>query len=242
MTRQLGNNDDNDSMMMMLLLLPCWSAAKLSSSCRTSAHLVSSMARKTTCAKWLLLLFVVKIMHKTLHNKTNRDGRQQAGERGRPGVEGKVQLCYTNFYQKIKQRQTSGKQWRSRWQICPLTLLPQYRPLAKFSQITLNIYPGCGVGMAALQLDWHRGPAACGSVAVWCYVWPDFCLCPFYVLLVWHISDTFLARSTLQQYFIWLHEKVFIRSEFDIKIQFLFLRARCKHKFWMQQSNKTGAT
>lgn len=61
----------------------------------------------------------------------------------------------------------------------------------------------------------------------------------FYVLLVWHISDTFRSRIAMQQYFISLHGKKFsllplFVPELVIKIRFLllFLPASCKHKLW----------
>lgn len=76
-----------------------------------------------------------------------------------------------------------------------------------------------------------------------------FCLCPFYVLLVWHISDTFLGAalpllhcnnilfycmaklSLLRVLCASTHRA--LEKKAVIKIEFLFLLASCKHKLWI---------
>lgn len=71
-------------------------------------------------------------------------------------------------------------------------------PLPSLPEITLNIYSWPG------QAD-SPSPSSVQAQRL-----PDFCLCPFYVALVWHISDTSPPPQpvkTLQQYFIWLHTK-----------------------------------
>lgn len=122
--------------------------------------------------------------------------------------------------------------------------LPSSRPLAKLPAITLNICSWSGQALFT---------AIFASIAIFSLICVES---PFYVALVWHISDTFAGRATLQQYFIWLHPTKQNTSRTNrkhclsssscsprlarvIKIQFLFLRASCKHKFQMQLTKNT---